>query len=68
VVTPRLLTDAARAHHVCARCCAPPDRQAVELAELLEPMLAWEPGQRPTAAQLLHHKYFQPLRPRGPSQ
>lgn len=35
--------------------------QAVELVEFLQPMLAWDPADRPTAAELLLHPYFKPL-------
>jgi serine/threonine protein kinase len=35
--------------------------QAVDLAGLLQPMLAWDPAERPTAAELLQHPYFKPL-------
>jgi serine/threonine protein kinase len=36
--------------------------QAVDLAGLLQPMLAWDPAERPTAAELLQHPYFKPLK------
>jgi hypothetical protein len=36
--------------------------QAAALAELLQPMLSWEPAARPTAAQLLRHRYFSGLK------
>lgn len=35
--------------------------QAIELAELLQPMLAWDPAERPTAAELLRNPYFKRL-------
>jgi serine/threonine protein kinase len=35
--------------------------QAISLAEFLQPMLAWDPQQRPTAAELLQHPYFKPF-------
>lgn len=42
--------------------------QAISLAEFLQPMLAWDPQQRPTAAQLLQHPYFKPLLEESPQQ
>jgi hypothetical protein len=36
--------------------------QAAALAELLQPMLPWEPAARPTAAQLLRHRFFSGLK------
>jgi serine/threonine protein kinase len=42
--------------------------QAISLAEFLQPMLAWDPQQRPTAAELLQHPYFKPLLETTPQQ
>jgi serine/threonine protein kinase len=42
--------------------------QAISLAEFLQPMLAWDPQQRPTAAELLQHPYFKPLLEETPEQ
>jgi hypothetical protein len=41
-----------------SRAAAVAPLQAAALAELLQPMLSWEPAARPTAAQLLHTAVF----------
>jgi serine/threonine protein kinase len=42
--------------------------QAIDLAKLLQPMLAWDPAERPTAAELLQHPYFSRLEQQGDQQ
>jgi serine/threonine protein kinase len=56
---PSIHVSAAAAAALC--CCCWLHCQAVALTDLLTPMLAWDPSDRPTAAELLSHPYFKPL-------